>query len=183
MWQKGIWHVYWHSMTKFLKSKINKMQATHAKYNFFYIIRFLGQKRVHKKWVIFYNTIFATRQYKLLSTIPLSPNHYIIVKIDYYLNINILNITYPAFPITFTQKYGPQIEFTTKQCMFSLKVYLSHENFTLPLVKMVVPFCISDSGYHFIRLQASILSNQLIWTFKKSFLKPKYNFFINQPNL
>ena len=45
-----------------------------------------------------------------------------------------------------TAKYGPQIEFTTKHHMFSLKVYTSQENFTQPLVGMVVTFCKSGAG-------------------------------------
>ena len=42
-----------------------------------------------------------------------------------------------------TTKYGPQIKFTTKHCMFGWKVYLSPENFTQQLVAMVVTFCMS----------------------------------------
>ena len=40
-----------------------------------------------------------------------------------------------------TAKDGPQMEFTTKHCMFSLKVYQSPENFTELMVAIVVTFC------------------------------------------
>ena len=39
-----------------------------------------------------------------------------------------------------TAQYRQQIEFTTKHCMFSLKAYLSPENFTQSQVAMVVTF-------------------------------------------
>ena len=45
-----------------------------------------------------------------------------------------------------TEKYGPQMEFTIEHRMFSLKVYPSPENFTQPLVAMVMTFCMSGRG-------------------------------------
>ena len=37
------------------------------------------------------------------------------------------------------------MEFMTKHHMFSVKVYPSPDNFTQPLVPMVVPFCMSGA--------------------------------------
>ena len=45
-----------------------------------------------------------------------------------------------------TAKYGQQIEFKPKHCMFSSKVYPSPENLMQPLVAMVVTFCMSSGG-------------------------------------
>ena len=47
-------------------------------------------------------------------------------------------------------KYGPQIKFTTKHSMFSLKVYPRPENFTQLLVAMVVTFCMSGGGVRIV---------------------------------